>query len=217
MKKILYILIAVFAIGCTVNGKPVDTGSYGQVTSGNVFTYGPAIVIVNPDFEYFRTSERLNLKAEDWVDSNAKKEYHIFAEPNLTKGVIIITLTIRNTLTHWRSNQDLMKNIEAIEKEKTKIDDKTYHCCIRAFSKFPEPMLSAIKERGKDVENFRCGLEKAACRVLSRFKLMCVHYIEELYDCSGISNHSHLIGDKQKKVIQEFAKRFDENITISHK
>ncbi len=216
MKRILWILPLLVLIGCTIKIEPLETGSDGQVTNDNVFTYGPAVIKVNPDFEYFKTSERLKLLAEGISDTNTKKEYHMFAGENFDKGVYILTQTIRNTLTFWRHDFDMYKNVKAIDKGKIEINNKVYYYGTRYFNRFPKPMLVAIKEKGINVEKFQCGLEKGACRVLNRFKLMCVFYVEGLYDCDALSNNTDLISDQQRQVAREFADRFNKNITITH-
>ena len=218
MKMLLWFLPLLVLIGCTTKGELLETGSYCQVTKDNVLTYGPAVVkVINPSFEYFKASERLKLLAEGISDANVKKEYHMFAIENFDKGVVILTQTIRNPHTFWRHDFDLYKNTKAIDKGKIEIDKKTYYYGIRYIDRFPKPMLVALKEKGINVEKFRCGLEKGVCRALNRFKMMCVYYVEGLYDCHGLSNNSDLINNQKRQIVQEFAGRFNKNITITHK
>jgi hypothetical protein len=216
MKLLFWFLPLLVLVGCTTKGGPFESGSYCQVTNDNVLTYGPAAVKVNPSFEYLKTSERLELLAEDVVDANVKKEYHMFAMEDFDKGVVIVTQTMRNPQTFWRHDFDMYQNVKAIDKGKIEIDKNSYYSGIRYFDRFPQPMLAAFEKKGINVEKFRCGLEKGVCRALNRFKMMCVYYVERLSDCHGLSNDSNLISDQQRKSVREFADRFNKNITITH-
>jgi hypothetical protein len=203
MKMLLWFLPLLALIGCTTKGEPLESGSYCQVTKDNVLTYGPAVVKVNPSFEYAKKSKRQKVLAEGVSDANLKAEYHMFAERDSNKFVLIITQTVRNPHTFWRHDMNLFRETTAIDKGKIEIDNKHFYYCINYSDKFP-------------IEKFKCGLFKGVSRVLNRFKCITVYYFEGLYDCDGLSNDSNLISDPQRKSVQEFEDRFNENITITH-
>jgi hypothetical protein len=214
MRKITAILIAAVLIGC-ISQEPVKTFTARQVTQDNVFSYGPVEVRVNPDLDYLNISGSVKKDKMGVFNDPTKREFHLFTHPGTNKIVLIETQT-RDHSNAFRVPQDeLMKNMAVIQKGRKPIDGKSWEVYTRALPEFPENIISAVRQKGISIEQYRCGLEIGAAKLIDRFHRIYIKYIKGLNECQTLPQNGGTLSDEQLRLIREFANQFDEDITIS--
>ena len=216
MKTWQSIPIAVLILmGCVLWGEErVKTFTARDASEENVFSYGSVYVKVNPDLKYTNVSGNIKIEIMGKLSTPTKRDFHIFIRPGLDNMVLIETHTRSHPHT-FEQHQDLTKNMTTIQKGKKPIDGKIWDVYTRAHPRFPEQILSAVRQEGIRIEPYRCGLEIGVVRVINRFNRIYVRYIKGFDDCQGLPQNGSILSDEQIRLIREFAKQFDENITIS--
>ncbi len=208
-------IVMLIFMGCVFWGEKRDkTFTARQVTEENVFSYGSVSVIVKPDLRYMNISGNIEIEIMGKVSTPTKREFHIFTRPGIDNIVFIETHTRSNPHTFDQS-QDLTKKMATIQKGKKPIDGKTWEVYIRSHPQFPEQILSAAKQKGIRIKQYRCGLEIGVARVINRYNRIYISYIKGINDCKALPQNGSVLSDKQIRMIREFANQFDENITIS--
>ena len=215
MRTLLYIFILVSIVGCVEKEKPVKTFTARRVTEDNVYSFGPVNVKVNPDLNYFNISGNVTKELKGVSDGITKREFHIFARPGLNKIVLIETHTRRYPHTFQLPQDDLTKNMAVIQKGTKPVDGRTWEVYVRALAEFPAYVLSAVRQKGISIEQYRCGLEIGVAKAIDRFNRIYISYIEGSNNCSELPQNDSLLNDKQLQLIRRFADQYDKNITIS--
>lgn len=217
MKTLLSIpIVALILMGCVFFGEErVKTFTARQVTEDNVFSYGSVYVKINPDLKYMNISGSIKIEIMGELSTPTKKEFHIFTRPGLNKIVLIETHTRSHPHTFQQPHDDLTKKMATIQKGKKPIDGKTWEVYIRALPEFPEQILSAVRQKGINIEQYRCGLEIGVGRMINRFNRIYISYIKGVKECKTLPQNGSILSDEQIRLIREFANQFDENVTIS--
>lgn len=213
MRKLVTILIWVLFLGCAVKEEPLKTFTSRQVTEENVYSYGPVEVKVNPKLDYYNISGNIE-KNKRWDDPTVR-EFNIFTRTGINKIVLIETHTRRLPNSFQPARERLTENMEVIQKGSKPIAGKTWEVYTRALPEFPEDILSAVKQKGINIEGYSCGLEIGVAREIDRFSRIYVSYIEGAKDCQTLPQNGGFLDDAQIRLLQGFANRFDENIKIS--
>jgi hypothetical protein len=201
-------------MGCGLYGEErTKTFTSRYVTEENDIYYGSVHVKVNPALKYMNVSGSIKVEIQGQASNLTKREFHIFTRPGLENMVLVETNT-RNLFHPFQQPQDLMKDMQTIQKGKKPIDGKTWDVYVRALPEFPEQILSAAKQKGVLVKQYRCGLEIGARRLINSQYRIYVSYIKGFDDCQGLPQNDGLLSDSQLKMIREFSQQFDANITI---
>jgi len=215
MRKIEAILMAAIILGCTLKEEPVKTFTAHRVTNDNIFSYGAVAVNVNPNLNYLNISGTIT-KDETGVSNDPTiREFYIFTRPGSNKIVLIETHTRNYPHTFQLPQDELTQHMAVIQKGTKPIDGQTWEVYLRALPEFPAQILSAVGQKGIHMEPYRCGLEIGAGRVVDRFHRIYVRYIKGVNECESLPQNGSMLSDEQLRSIREFAKQFDENITIS--
>ena len=215
MRTLLYIFILVSIVGCIEKEKPVKTFTARRVTEDNVYSFGPVNVKVNPDLNYFNISGNVTKELKGVSDGITKREFHIFTRPGLNRIVLIETHTRSYPHTFQLPQDDLTKNMAVIQKGTKPVDGRTWEVYVRALAEFPAYVLSAVRQKGISIEQYRCGLEIGVAKAIDRFNRIYISYIEGSNNCSELPQNDSLLNDKQLQLIRRFADQYDKNITIS--
>lgn len=214
MRTLLYILIFVSIAGCLEKEKPVKTFTTRHVNADNVYSISSVKVKIKPDFNYFNISGNVTKELKGVSDGITKREFHIFTRPGQNKIVLIETHTRSNPHTFRLPQDDLTKKMAVIQKGKKTIDGKTWEIYIRALPEFPKQILSAARQKGISIEQYRCGLEIGVAKAIDRFNRIYIRYIKGVKECKTLPQNGSILGDEQIRIIRVFANQFDENITI---
>jgi hypothetical protein len=216
MKTWLSIPVIVFVfLGCVFFGEErVKTFTARDVTEENVFSYGSVFVRINPDLHYLKISGDITVEIMGKLNTPTQKQFHIFTRPELNRIVLIETHTRKHPHT-FEQQQNLTKNMATIQKGKKPIDGRIWDVYVRAHPRFPEQILSAVRQKGIQIPQYRCGLEIGVGRVINRFNRIYVSYLEGVDACNGLPQNGSVLSDIQIQMIREFANQFDANITIS--
>jgi hypothetical protein len=215
MRKIEAILIAVIILGCVMKEEPVKTYTARQITEDNVFSYGSVDVKVNPNLDYLNISGSIKKDEKGVSNDPTKREFHIFTRPGLNKIVLIETHTRSHQNAFQQAQDDLTKNMAVIQKGRKPIAGKTWEVYLRALPEFPEQILSAVRQKGISIEQYRCGLEIGVAKVIDRFSRIYISYLKGVKECKTLPQNGSILSDEQIRLIRKFANQFDENITIS--
>jgi hypothetical protein len=208
-------ILVLILTGCTFWGEErTKTFNAQDVTEENTLSYGSVFVKVNPDLKYMNVSGSIKVEIQGKSSGPTKREFHIFTRPGLENMVLIETHT-RNLFHPFQQPQDLMKDMKTIQKGRKPIDGKIWDVYVRALPEFPEQILSAARQKGVAVKQYRCGLEIGARRLINSQNRIYVSYIKGLDDCQGLPLNDSVLNDQQMQMIREFANQFDANITIS--
>jgi hypothetical protein len=216
MKKWILICAAVLMVsGCQLFGEDrVKTFTARQVTEENVLSYGSVYVKVKPDLEYSNVSGDIVVEVMGRKDGPSKKEFHIFARSGSNRIVFIETHS-RNHPNTFIENRDLTKYMEAIQKGTKFIDGKTWAVYVRALPEFPAQILSAVRQKGIEIESFQCGLEIGVARTINLQNRIYINYIRGEKECAQLPTNDGALNNRQMQLVREFAAEFDANISIS--
>jgi len=208
--------IAVLIItGCAFFGEQrEETFNAQDVTEENELYYGSIHLKVNPALKYMNVSGRINIKIRGHSSDLTKREFHLFTRPGLANMVLIETNT-RNIFNPFQQPQDLMKDMQTIQQGKKPFDGKMWDVYVRALPEFPVQILDAARQKSIQVKRYPCGLEIGARRLINSQLRIYVSYIKGFDDCRELPQNDGILSDRQLKMIREFSRQFDENITIS--
>ena len=215
MRKIEAILVAVIIFGCSLKEEPVKTFTARQVTENNVFSYSSVTVKVNPNLNYLNISGSVKKEIKGIKNDPTKREFHIFTRPGINKVVLIETHTRSHPNAFLRSQVELTKNMAVIQKGRKSIAGKTWEIYIRALPEFPRHILSAVRQKSVEIEQYRCGLEIGVARGLDRFSRIYISYVTGVKECQTLPQNGSVLNEEQLRLIREFANQFDKNVTIS--
>ena len=215
MRKIQALLIAVIIAGCVTKEEPVKMFTAQRVTADNVFSYGSVEVKVNPNLDYLNISGSIKKDKKGVSNDPTKREFHIFTRPGINEIVLIETHTRSHPNPFKLPQDEVTKNIAVIQKGRKPFDGKTWEVYIRSLPEFPETILSAVRQKGIRIEQFRCGMEIAVAKMLDRFSRIYIRYLKGVEECKTLPQNGSTLSDEQIRFIREFANQFDENITIS--
>lgn len=215
MKTWLSIPIAILIFtGCVFWGETREkTFTARQVTEDNVFSYGSVVVKVNPDLRYMNISGNIKIEIMGKVSGPTKREFHLFTRPGIDDIVFIETHT-RSSPNTFDQSQNITKKMEAIQKGQKPIDGKTWEVYVRSHFQFPEQIVSAARQKGVLIDKYRCGLEIGVARLINRYNRVYVSYLKGLNDCKALPENESVLSDEQIRMIRDFSRQFDENITI---
>jgi hypothetical protein len=203
-------------VGCVFWGETREkTLTARQVTEENVFSYGSVAVKVNPDLRYMNISGNIKIEIMGKASTPTKREFHIFTRPGIDNIVFIETHTRSNPHT-FNQPQNITKKMETIQKGQKPIDGRTWEAYIRSHPRFPEQIVSAAKQKGVLIDNYRCGLEIGVARVTNPYNRIYISYLKGINDCTALPQNGGVLSDNQVKMIREFSRQFDENIAISN-
>lgn len=216
MKKWLRIAVIMpILLGCVFWGeKREKIFTAQQATKDNVFSYGSVFVKVNPDLKYMNISGNIRIEINGKVSTPTKRKFHLFTRPGINDIVFIETHTRSNPHT-FDQLQDVTKNMDVIQKGRKPIDGKTWDVYIRSHPRFPEQILRAAEQKGVRIDKYRCGLEIGVARVINRYNRIYISCIKGINDCKSLPQNGDSLSDRQIRMIRQFSKQFDENITIS--
>ncbi|MEJ2165149.1 MAG: hypothetical protein P8X90_06445 [Desulfobacterales bacterium] len=215
MPRVEAILLALIIMGCVMKEEPVKTFTARQVTEDNIFAYASVAVKVNPRLDYLKISGTVEKEVKGVSNDPTTREFYLFARFGSDEVVLIETHT-RDVQNPFQLPQDeLLKNVPVIQKGRKPIDGKSWEIYIRALSAYPEQILNAVRQKGIMIEQYRCGLEIGAGRVLDRFHRIYIKYIQGQTDCQTLPQNGSVLSDDQVRFIRELAGQFDKNITIS--
>jgi hypothetical protein len=217
LKTCWRISIAVLILaGCAFFGEQrKETFNAQNVTKDYELDYGSVHVKVNPALKYMNVSGRIKIEIRGHSSDLTKREFHLFARPGLENMVLIETNT-RNIFNPFQQPQDLIKDMQTIQQGKKRIDGKMWDVYVRALPEFPEQILSAARQQGVQIKQYPCGLEIGARRLINSQMRIYVSYIKGFDDCRGLPQNDGTLSDRQLKMIREFSRQFDKNITISN-
>lgn len=216
MLRIESLLIALVIMGC-VTQEPVKTFTAHRVAEDNIFTYASVAVKVNPHLDYLKISGTVDKEEYGVINDPTIREFYLFAHSG-SNAVVLIETHTRGVQNPFQLPQDeLLKNVPVIQKGRKPIDGIFWEVYIRALTEYPSQIISAATQKRITIEQYRCGLEFVAGRVLDRFHRIYIKYIQGQTDCRMLPQNGSTLSDDQIRSIQALAKQFDENITISHR
>jgi hypothetical protein len=214
MRRVEAILLALIITGCVMKDEPVKTFTAHRIAEDNILAYASAAVKVNPHLDYLKISGTVDKEKKGVSNDPTIREFYLFARSGSDEVVLIETHT-RGVQNPFQLPQDeLLKNVPVIQKGRKPIDGKSWEVYIRALSKYPEQILSTLRQKGIMVEQYRCGLEIGVGKVLDRFHRIYIKYIQGQTDCRTLPQNGGILNDEQMRSIREFSNEFDENITI---
>ena len=209
-------MVLLMVMGCVFWGETREkTLTARQVTEDNVFSYGSVTVKIKPDFSYKNISGNIRIEIMGKISTPTKRDFHIFTRPGGDKIVFIETHTRSNPHT-FDQTQNITQKMETIQKGQKPIDGKTWEVYVRSHPRFPEQILSAARQKGVLIAQYRCGLEIGVARVTNRYNRIYISYFKGLNDCQALPQNGSVLNDNQIEMIRKFSQQFDENITISN-
>jgi hypothetical protein len=215
MRKIESILMALIILGCIMKEESVKTFTAHQVSENNIFSYGSVTVKINPDHDYLNISGTIVKDDKSVSNDPTTREFYIFTRSDSNKIVLVETHTRGNQNPFRLPQDELMQDVPVIQKGRKSIDGKTWEVYTRALPEFPAQILSAVRQKGIRIEQYRCGLEIGVGKLLDRYRRIYIRYIKGIDKCETLPQNGGILSDDQLRSIREFANHFDENITIS--
>ncbi|CAB1071687.1 hypothetical protein D1AOALGA4SA_1319 [Olavius algarvensis Delta 1 endosymbiont] len=217
MKLWLGIAIVVLTFtGCTFWGETREkTLSARQVTSENLFSFGSVSVIINPELPYTNISGDIKIEIMGKVSTPTKREFHLFTRPGIDNMVYIETHK-RNYPHTFDQSKELTAKMIAIQKGRKPIDGETWDVYVRSHPQFPEQILSAARQKGVPLERYLCALEVGVARATNRYSRIYISYFKGVEDCGRLPRNGSVLSSDQVNMIRNFARQFEENITIDN-
>lgn len=215
MRKIEALLMALVILGCVTKEEPVKTYTALRVSEDNILSYGSVAVKVNPNLDYFNISGTVEKTIKGVAGDLTAREFYLFTRPGLDKIILIETNTRGNSHPFRLPQDEVVQNMPVIQKGRKPINGKSWDVYIRALPEFPAQILSAARQKGVGIEQYRCGLEIVVGKVLDRFHRIYIKYIEGQTDCQTLPQNGGVLSDHQIRSIRDLASQFDADITIS--